>query len=74
MQLYWGQVGYTSANVNKRCLIRVFEFHVLLYFQLNSRGRCKISHFGGRLKFCRRYGRQMLSRALNTHICLATES
>ena len=30
-------------------------------------------HFRGRLKFCRRYGRQMPSRALNTHICLRTE-
>ena len=30
-------------------------------------------HFRGRLKFCWRYGRQMPSRALNTHICLRTE-
>lgn len=50
----------------------MFDFYVLLHFQLNTTDCCKISHFGGRLKFCGRYGRQMLSLALNTHICLAT--
>ena len=74
--IYWIKSSiqvYLTKHIYKIDYYMSLMFFVLLDFQLNPRGCCKISHFGGRLKFCRRYGRQMLRVALNTHICLATE-